>query len=247
VNLTLVGLTLTATQPTFLTRRFRAPSGGDWSFSEAAAVLLSHTQGALLSNCTLVNLGGNGVYVYGANVGAQVRGCSFSRLGESGVVACGERGILQDLRGWGVPVGTVVADSLFSELGVFVKQSGAFYAALAANSTVARNIAFNLPRAALNVNDGAHGGHVLEGNLFFQTVRESQDHGSVNTWERQPYLRGFSPTDGTPLLRGSVSHARGNFLICDGFAIHCLDQLVPQRLRPRVFPSLFLLQALSFL
>ncbi len=223
VNLTLVGLTLTATQPTFLTRRFRAPSGGDWSFSEAAAVLLSHTQGALLSNCTLVNLGGNGVYVYGANVGAQVRGCSFSRLGESGVVACGERGILQDLRGWGVPEGTVVADSLFSELGVFVKQSGAFYAALAANSTVARNIAYNLPRAAVNVNDGAHGGHVLEENLFFQTVRETQDHGSVNTWERQPYLRGFSP-DGTPLLRGSVSHARGNFLICDGYAIHCLDQ-----------------------
>ena len=179
-NLSLRGLIFTATQPTFLSRRFRAPSGGDWAFSESAAVVLTHTQGATVEGCAFSALGGNAVLVLGANVGARVEGSTFSRVGESGVVACGERGILQDLRGRGVPVGTTVVGNVFSELGVFVKQSGAFYAALAANSTVARNIAFNLPRAAVNINDGAHGGHVIEGNLFFQTVRETADHGSIN-------------------------------------------------------------------
>jgi hypothetical protein len=221
-NLSLVGLTFTATQPTFLSRRFRAPSGGDWSFSESAAVVLSHTQGARVAGCAFSALGGNGVLVSGANLGARVEGSAFSRLGESGVVACGERGILQDLRGRGVPVGTTVVGNVFSELGVFVKQSGAFYAALSANSTVARNVAFNLPRAAVNVNDGAHGGHAIEGNLFFQTVRETQDHGAINTWEREPYLRGFSPA-GAPLLYGATSRCTRNFLVCDGFGIHCLD------------------------
>ncbi len=221
-NLSLVGLTLTATQPTFLSRRFRAPSGGDWSFSESAAVVLSHTVGAAVVGCAFSGLGGNGVLVAGANVGSRVERSAFSRLGENAVVACGERGTLQDLRGHGAPVGTAVVGNVFSELGAFVKQSGAFYAALSANSTVARNIAFNLPRAAVNVNDGAFGGHVIEGNLFFGTVRETADHGAINTWERQPYLRGFSP-DGAPLLYGATSRVTRNFLICDGYGIHCVD------------------------
>jgi len=221
-NLSLVGLTLTATQPTFLSRRFRAPSGGDWSFSESAAVVLSHTVGAAVVGCAFSGLGGNGVLVAGANVGSRVERSAFSRLGENAVVACGERGTLQDLRGHGAPVGTAVVGNVFSELGAFVKQSGAFYAALSANSTVARNIAFNLPRAAVNVNDGAFGGHVIEGNLFFGTVRETADHGAINTWERQPYLRGFSP-DGAPLLYGATSRVTRNFLLCDGYGIHCVD------------------------
>ena len=140
-NLTLSGLTLTATQPTYLSRRFRAPSGGDWSFSEAAAVVLTHTVDARVTGCSLATLGSNGVGVFGANLRATVDRTTFSRLGESAVVACGERGILQDVRAAGMPVGTAVVDSVFSELGVFVKQAGAFYSALSASSTIARNIA----------------------------------------------------------------------------------------------------------
>lgn len=230
VNLTLAGITFTGTQPTFLSHRFRAPSGGDWSFSEVAALTLTHTVGGSISGCTFTTLGGNGVLVSGANQGARVEGCTFSRLGENGVVACGERGILQDLRGKGVPVGTTLINNVFSELGVFVKQSGAFYAALAANSTISRNVAFNLPRAAVNINDGAFGGHLIEGNLFFQTVRESADHAPINTWDREPYLLGFKPSSTspsdtalTPILYGSTSRCTANFLVCDGYAIHCLD------------------------
>jgi hypothetical protein len=55
-------------------------------------------------------------------------------------------------------------------MGVYVKQAGAVYMALSANSTVRRNIAYNLPRAAINYNDGAFGGHRLERNLFFNAV-----------------------------------------------------------------------------
>jgi hypothetical protein len=69
-----------------------------------------------------------------------------------------------------VPTGTLVDGCAFSDMGVFVKQAGAVYMALSANSTIRRNIAYNLPRAAVNYNDGAFGGHLLSRNLFFNAV-----------------------------------------------------------------------------
>jgi hypothetical protein len=216
------GLALTATQPTFL-RQFRAPSGGDWSFAEIGAVELTHTARASVTGSSFLALGGNGVLVAGGNVNASVAACEFHALGESAVVVVGAAGGGQAPPLDGAPVGTRVTSSVFSNLGIFVKQAGAFYSALAANSTVAGNIAFNLPRAAVNVNDGAWGGHAIERNLFFRTVRETADHGCINSWEREPYLRGFDATTGAPILYGAESRCTGNFLVSDGYGIHPLD------------------------
>jgi len=202
---------------------FRAASGGDWSFCEVGAVELTRTARASVTGSSFLALGGNGVLVAGGNVNASVIGCEFHGLGESAVVAAGAAGGGQAPPLDSVPVGTRVASSVFSDLGIFVKQAGAFYSALAANSTVVGNIAFNLPRAAINVNDGAFGGHVIEANLFFGTVRETADHGCINSWEREPYVRGFDATTGAPILYGAESRCTGNFLINGGYGIHPLD------------------------
>jgi hypothetical protein len=173
------GLALTATQPTYM-KPFRAPSGGDWSFCETAAVELAHTAGAVIAGCDFANLGGNGVLISGENADAAITDSEFRNIGESGVVAVGAAGGGQAPPLADAPVRTVVARNVFRDLGIFVKQSGAFYTALTANSTVIGNIAYNLPRAAVNVNDGAFGGHLIQDNLFFRTVRETQDHGAIN-------------------------------------------------------------------
>ncbi|CAF1053662.1 unnamed protein product [Adineta ricciae] len=47
---------------------------------------------------------------------------------------------------------------------------------------------FNIPRAAINVNDGYYGNHTISWNVLFNTVRETSDHGPINTWDRQPFL-----------------------------------------------------------
>jgi len=56
------------------------------------------------------------------------------------------------------------------------------------------------------------GGNLLEGNLVFNMVRETQDHGTFNSWDRQPFVveRGGQSTY-VPLL----NELRGNFLIND--------------------------------
>jgi hypothetical protein len=57
--------------------------------------------------------------------------------------------------------------------------------ALSAKTQVRDNVAFNGPRAAVSFTDGFGGGHVVDGNLFFDFVRETSDHGLFNSWDRQ--------------------------------------------------------------
>jgi hypothetical protein len=44
------------------------------------------------------------------------------------------------------------------------------------------------------INDGFCGGHAIERNVIFDWVRETQDHGPINTWDRSLYVNG----DGSP-------------------------------------------------
>jgi hypothetical protein len=67
---------------------------------------------------------------------------------------------------------------------------------VSANLTLRGNVIFNAARAGVNINDGFAGGHLLTQNLIFNTVRETNDHGGINSWDRQPYAwRPWDPND----------------------------------------------------
>jgi hypothetical protein len=70
---------------------------------------------------------------------------------------------------------------------------------------------FNMPRAAINVNDGFYGNHTLSYNVLFNTVRETGDHGPINTWDRQPFLTD-AVQSGLPSLWQHVSYIHHNTL-----------------------------------
>ena len=89
VGVTLSGLTFTASQPTFIERPFRAPSGGDWSFAETAAIVAEGTASFSIDGCVFVRLGGNGILLRGSNADTAITNSSFSLLGDSGIVSCG--------------------------------------------------------------------------------------------------------------------------------------------------------------
>jgi hypothetical protein len=52
--------------------------------------------------------------------------------------------------------------------------------ALAHHNFLIGNVMYNGPRAAININDGLIGGDIIEGNLVFNMVRETGDHGCFN-------------------------------------------------------------------
>jgi hypothetical protein len=221
-NITISGITFWGSQTTFLSRPFTAPSGGDWSFANTAAVVLQGTVGAAITNCTLRSLGGNGILLRGFNRDTAIANNTFSRLGDSGIVTFG-LSALADLTALEVPANTLITGNVFSELGVEVKQAGGLYSAISANHTVTENIFYNLPRAAININDGAHGGHHISRNLFVNAVRETQDHGALNTWDRQPYIQTWAGEQVPPVLLPAESHISSNFFINNYFSIHSLD------------------------
>lgn len=63
--------------------------------------------------------------------------------------------------------------NVFREIGVWEKQSSAFFQAKSAQSTLRGNVVFNLARAGFNFNDGFGGGDEVHQNVLFNTCRES--------------------------------------------------------------------------
>jgi hypothetical protein len=53
--------------------------------------------------------------------------------------------------------------------------------------TVSHNTIYDVPRAGINVSEGTWGGHIIEFNDVFNTVKETGDHGSFNSWGRDRY------------------------------------------------------------
>ena len=82
---------------------------------------------------------------------------------------------------------TTMKNNLAREIGIFEKQSAFWFQAQTCQTRVENNICFNVPRAAVNINDGFGGGNHMIGNLLFNTCRESGDHGAWNSWDRIPY------------------------------------------------------------
>ena len=80
------------------------------------------------------------------------------------------------------PRNTKVVGNFVHEIGHIQKQSSFYFQAITAEVELSENIVFNIPRAAINFNDGAGGGANVHNNLLFNTCRESSDHGAFNSW-----------------------------------------------------------------
>jgi hypothetical protein len=102
---------------------------------------------------------------------------------------------------------------LFHEIGVWEKQSSAFFQAKSAETVLEGNLVFNLARAGFNFNDGFGGGDNITGNLLFHTCRESSDHGPINSWDRQPFITNVRT--GSPSAQMEWRHVYGNLLIAN--------------------------------
>jgi hypothetical protein len=58
---------------------------------------------------------------------------------------------------------------------------------MAEDITISHNSIYNVSRAGINICAGTWGGHIIEFNDVFNTVLETGDHGSFNSWGRDRY------------------------------------------------------------
>jgi hypothetical protein len=186
-NITIANLGFRDTAATYMSDDWSAPSGGDWSLHRGGAVFLEDVDNINIRNCAFRRLDGNAIFLSRRTRNVTIEGSEFSWIGENAIATWGETDDY-DGRAENFPMHTLVQHNVMRELGIYQKQSSGVGQCKAALTTIRNNIMFNTPRAAINFNDMLGGGDVVEGNLLFNTCRESGDHGPINTWDRQPFL-----------------------------------------------------------
>jgi hypothetical protein len=186
-NVLIQGLILAQTSNTYM-KDYMVPSGGDWSVHRGGTIYLTNTKNVTITHNLLTQLGSNGVAVIDYNEATTITLNEFVWLGDSAIVLVGTTDGIDGFTVASQPANTLIQSNLIHEIGIYVKQSAPVLIAVSRSVSVVGNLIFNIPRAGINVNDGFYGNHTLSWNVMFNTVRETHDHGPINSWDRQPYL-----------------------------------------------------------
>eukprot|EP01084_Bolivina_argentea_P194695 334094_1 len=169
---------------------YEVPSGGDWSIHRGGAVFLQNTKNIGLISCTFLRNGGNDIFLSDYNYNINITGNNFLYSADSSIAIVGRvdliDGFSDNNRNYS---NAVYIDSNYMEnIGVFGKQTSALFTSVAGGVSFTNNVAHSGPRAGINLNDGFYGSKIIDNNLIFNWVRETQDHGPINTWDRVEYL-----------------------------------------------------------
>ena len=147
-GVTLSGLTFTSAAASILASH-GVPTGGDWSIARVGAITVEGAAGLSLQGLTFTRLDGNAVSLNGWTRDVSIVGCEFSWLGESAVASWG-RADGADARRGTQPLRTNMSGCVCREIGILEKQSSCYFGALSGGATIADNIFFNMPRAAVS-------------------------------------------------------------------------------------------------
>lgn len=180
----------------------------DWAIYRGGAVFFEGAVDCVLEDSFLDQVGGNAVFVNNYNRRVAVRGCQIARAGANGVCFVGDPQAtrnplfnysqvnrLEDLdrtpgpRTNNYPADCLVEDCLIYLTGRVEKQTAGVEIQLAQSITIRHCSIYDMPRAGINIGDGSWGGHIIEYCDVFDTVKETGDHGSFNSWGRDRYWR----------------------------------------------------------
>lgn len=178
----------------------------DWTICRKGAVLVRNSRDCRVEGCTLRDIGSNGLFVDGDCRRIAVRRSHFADIGASAVCFVGRASSVRSpLFEYGqtqraaemdtapgpcseaYPKDCLVEDCLIRRVGTTEKQAAGVEISMAFGVTVKNCTICHTSRAGINVSEGAFGGHRIEGCDVFDTVRETGDHGSFNSWGRDRF------------------------------------------------------------
>jgi hypothetical protein len=178
----------------------------DWTTYRGGAIFCTGTEDCSIEDCFLDQVGGNAVFVNNYNRRLTVRGCHIAKAGANGVAFVGDRDAARVPRDWNdrsqslatldrtpgpktpnYPADCLVDDCLIYLSGRVEKQTAPVQIELSQGITVRHCSLYDVPRAGINIGDGCWGGHVIEFCDIFDTVKETGDHGSFNSWGRDRF------------------------------------------------------------
>ena len=180
----------------------------DWAIYRGGAIFFNGAEDCALEDSFIDQVGGNAVFVNNYNRRVAIRGTQIAKAGASGICFVGDTQAarsplfnyyqthkLEEIdrtpgpKNDNYPADCLVDDCLIHLTGRVEKQTAGVEIDLAQNITVRHCSIYDLPRAGINIGDGCWGGHVIEFCDIFDTVKETGDHGSFNSWGRDRFWR----------------------------------------------------------
>jgi len=204
-NITIKNIEFTQTTRTFM-ERYEPLLRSDWTIYRGGAIIFEGTENCNLNGCYLHNLGGNAVFFSKYNRNSGISGSYITQIGASAICFVGDTNAVRSPsynyhnftpleqvdresgpRTNNFPANCLVYDNLIHTIGLFEKQITGVELSMCKSITVSHNSIYDVPRAGINVSEGTWGGHIIEYNDVFETVKETGDHGSFNSWGRDRF------------------------------------------------------------
>ncbi|MGJ8653793.1 MAG: right-handed parallel beta-helix repeat-containing protein [Opitutaceae bacterium] len=185
----------------------------DWAIYRGGAYLLTGTENIQILDTEFDQVGGNAVFVNNYSRNILVKGCHIHDAGASGVCFVGDPDAVRDpLFEYGekndlskidrtvgpktnnYPSDSAVEDCLIHGIGRVERQPAGVQISMAQGITVRDTSIYDTARAGINISEGTWGGHLIERVDVFDTVLETHDHGSFNSWGRDRFWRSDQKT-----------------------------------------------------
>jgi len=184
----------------------------DWTIYRGGAFLLTGTEDIDILDCEFDQVGGNAIFVNNYNRRVLVKGCHIHDTGASGVCFVGDPAAVRDPlfeynqsqvltkvdptpgpKSDNYPADSIVEDCLIHGIGRVERQPAAVQISMSKGITVRDASIYDCARAGINISEGTWGGHLIEGCDVFDTVLETHDHGSFNSWGRDRFWDKICP------------------------------------------------------
>lgn len=204
-NIHIKGLELTHTTFTFM--KTKEPLlRSDWTIYRGGVIFIEGAENCIVSDCHIYDAGGNGIFFSNYNKDNRAEKNHIHDIGASGICFVGSPEAVRspsfeyskyiayenlDLTTGpannNYPSACTADNNLIHDIGKIEKQIAGIQISMSKNITVSHNSIYNLPRAGINISEGTWGGHIIEWNDVFDTVLETGDHGSFNSWGRDRF------------------------------------------------------------
>jgi len=204
-HITLKGFTFRHTARTFMNTK-EPLLRSDWTIYRGGAIKLTGTEEVSILDSEFDQPGGNAVFFNHYHRRGTVKGCHIHGAGASGVCFVGDPKAVRDPlfeysqrqplekvdpeggpKTDNYPADCVVEDTLIHGIGRVERQPAGVQISMASRITVRDCSIYDCARSGINVSDGTWGGHLIEGCDVFDTVLETHDHGSFNSWGRDRF------------------------------------------------------------
>lgn len=203
-GITLKGFVFRHTARTFMDNK-EPLLRSDWTVYRGGAVFFNGAENCTISDCEFDQVGGNTIFVNNYNRRITIRGCYIHHSGANGIAFVGDPATVrnplfrygnQDFKnldktpgpkGDNFPEDCLVEDCLITMTGRDEKQTAPIHISVSHKIRVNHCSIYDVPRAGININEGTFGGHIIENCDIFNTVLETGDHGSFNSWGRDRF------------------------------------------------------------